>query len=101
LTREPMMRHGLRVLLSVDLSRTADPGLRDDGDYAISWIRRHGEGRVFYCALGHAKTAYTNAALLRHYLTGIQWAMGDLEADASNAARRLRPFAARSALVEG
>ena len=42
-----------------------------------------GRGRVFYCTLGHAKTAYTNPAVMKHYLAGIQFAAGDLPADAT------------------
>jgi type 1 glutamine amidotransferase len=83
LTREPMTREGVRVLLSLDLGKTEDPGLRKDGDYALSWIRPYGKGRVFYCTLGHAQTAYKNPALMKHYLAGIQFALGDLPADTS------------------
>jgi len=60
-----------------------DPGLRSDGDYALSWIRTFGKGRVFHCTLGHAKTAYTNPSIMEHYLAGIQFAAGDLAADAT------------------
>ena len=45
-----------------------------------SWIRPYGKGSVFYCTLGHAKTAYTNPAVMKHYLAGIQLAIGDLPA---------------------
>ena len=83
LTREPMSRESIRVMLSLDLGKTQDPGLRADGDYAISWVRNFGKGRVFYCTLGHAKTAYTNRDLMKHYLAGIQFAIGDLPADAT------------------
>jgi type 1 glutamine amidotransferase len=83
MSREPMSREGVRVMLSLDLDKMEDPGLRADGDYAISWIRPYGKGRVFYCTLGHAKTAYTNPAVMRHYLAGIQFALGDLPADMS------------------
>jgi type 1 glutamine amidotransferase len=83
LAREPMSREGIRVMLSLDLGKTEDPKLREDGDYAISWIRSFGKGRVFYCTLGHAKTAYTNPAVMKHYLAGIQFAIGDLPADAT------------------
>ena len=82
LTREPMTREGIRVLLSLDLAKMEDPKLRKDGDYAISWIRPYGKGRVFYCTLGHAKAAYTNPDVMKHYLAGIQFAAGDLAADA-------------------
>jgi len=83
LTREPMTREGIRVMLSLDLAKTEDPKLRGDGDYALSWIRSYGKGRVFYCTLGHAKTAYTNPDVMKHYLAGIQFAAGDLAADAT------------------
>jgi len=83
LTREPMTREGIRVMLSLDLGRMEDPKLRSDGDYALSWIRPFGKGRVFYCTLGHAKTAYTNPDVMKHYLAGIQFAAGDLQADAA------------------
>jgi type 1 glutamine amidotransferase len=90
LTREPMTREDVRVLLSLDLSRMDDPGLRKDGDYAISWIRNYGKGRVFYCTLGHAAATYGNPAVMEHFLAGIQWAIGDLKADASPASATRR-----------
>ncbi len=83
LTREPMTRQNIRVLLSLDLDKTEDPKLREDGDYALSWVRTYGKGRVFHCTLGHTKAAYTNPAVLMHYLAGIQYALGDLPADAA------------------
>jgi len=58
-------------------------GKREDTDYAISWVKTCGEGRVFYCSFGHNSHIWTNPALLRHYLDGIQWAMGDLKGDAT------------------
>jgi hypothetical protein len=56
---------------------------RPDGDYAISWLRNFGAGRVFYCALGHRKEILWNKPVLQHYLDGIQFALGDLKADAT------------------
>jgi type 1 glutamine amidotransferase len=81
--REPYSREKVRVLLRLDLSKMPDPGKRDDGDYVVSWVRPHGKGRVFYCSLGHVAGAYTNRHVMQHYLAGIQFAIGDLEADAS------------------
>jgi len=84
-------REKQRVLLSVDVPATKakDPkwdekaGKRDDADYAISWVKTYGEGRVFYCSFGHQDHIWSNPAILRHYLDGIQWALGDLKGDAS------------------
>jgi type 1 glutamine amidotransferase len=58
-------------------------GKRDDGQYGISWINTAGKGRVFYCSLGHREEIYWNPTILKHYLAGIQYALGDLEADAT------------------
>jgi hypothetical protein len=75
-----------RVLLSLDLS---DPetgkvkGGRADNDYAVAWIKNVGKGRVFYCSLGHAGNVFQDPAVVRFYLDGIQFAVGDLEADAA------------------
>jgi formylglycine-generating enzyme required for sulfatase activity/type 1 glutamine amidotransferase len=77
------LRKTVRVLLSLDMNRTPDPRKRDDGDYAISWVRSYGKGRVFYCSLGHEASCYHNPHVLRHYLAGIQFALGDLKADAT------------------
>ncbi len=69
-----------RVLLSLDLTVTPDKGKRPDKDYAISWIKHHGAGRVFYCSLGHRNEIFWNPQVVAHYLAGLQWAMGDLPA---------------------
>lgn len=79
----PYSRDKVRVLLALDLSKTKDPPKRPDNDYPISWIRSYGKGRVFYCSLGHASGPYCHPVVLRHYLAGIQFAIGDLPADAT------------------
>lgn len=78
--REPYSRERLHVLLSLDLDRMDDPGKRSDKDYAVSWVRGYGRGRVFYTTLGHAAETYWNPLFLRHILAGIQLAIGDLPA---------------------
>ncbi|TAE76794.1 MAG: ThuA domain-containing protein [Verrucomicrobia bacterium] len=56
---------------------------RTDKDFGVSWARSWGEGRMFYCSLGHNHDMYWHPLVLRHYLAGIQWAIGDLEAKVS------------------
>jgi type 1 glutamine amidotransferase len=80
-------REKVRVLLSLDMETTRHKGNRADQDYAVSWVRTLGEGRVFYCSLGHRDEIFWNAKILRHYLDGIQWALGDLKADATPSAK--------------
>ena len=68
-----------RVLLSLDMTKLTKKGGRKDHDYAISWIKTYGKGRVFYCSLGHRNEIFWNPAVLKHYLAGIQWTLGDLK----------------------
>ena len=73
-------REKQRVLLSLDMNTIKKKGgSRKDNDYAISWVKTHGKGRVFYCSLGHRGEIFWNPLVLKHYLAGIQWAMGDLK----------------------
>jgi hypothetical protein len=84
----PYSRDTHRVLLSLDMSQDRNHrGGRSDGDNAISWIKRYGDGRVFYCSLGHNREIYWNKAVLKHYLAGIQWALGDLKVDETPSAK--------------
>jgi uncharacterized protein len=79
-------RKNVRVLLSLDTTKTDmnKPGIfREDRDFALSWVRNYGQGRVFYCEFGHQKDVYWNPKILRHYLAGIQFAIGDLQAPAA------------------
>ncbi len=86
-TKAPYSRENLRVLLSLDMADTTNLNARgvrpSDKDVAISWVRSYGQGRVFYCSLGHNHHIFWNPAIMRHYLDGIQFAMGDLTADAT------------------
>jgi hypothetical protein len=87
-------RKNVHVLTSIDYSlmTDCDKGLegskRTDGDYALSWIRAEGKGRLFYQALGHHESIYyNNPAMLEHILAGVQYALGDLAADDSPSER--------------
>lgn len=69
-------------LVHLDTSRTdmTVPGIhRTDGDFPISWIKTQGQGRVFYCELGHNEFLFWDSQVLGHYLAGIQWALGQRE----------------------
>jgi uncharacterized protein len=85
-------RDTLRVLLTLDLSDPVTGGVggqkRADKDNGIAWIRPFGQGRVFYCSLGHNDEVYWNPAVLRHYLAGIQYALGDYKVDDKPLANR-------------
>jgi len=73
-----------RYLLTLDETKMdTSKGKRADGLYPISWISTYGKGRTFYCSLGHNDHIYWNPAVLQHYLAGIQYALGDLDADST------------------
>jgi type 1 glutamine amidotransferase len=85
--RQVYDRSNLRVLTSIDYAamsagdKAKEEHPRKDGDYALSWIRREGQGRVFYEAHGHNEKIYANAPLLQHLTAGLQYVLGDLPAD--------------------
>jgi uncharacterized protein len=77
-------RDKLHVLLSIDVvASNLDPnkGEFKDGDYAISWIKKYGDGRVFYTAYGHQHEICWSKPIVASFLAGIQYALGDLKAD--------------------
>lgn len=82
---DPYDSSKVRMLLRLDTERSPMDvrGIkRKDNDFGVAWIREWGEGRVFYCSLGHNDHIYQNPTVLQHYLAGLQWVMGDLEAPA-------------------
>ena len=74
-------REKLRILLRLDMTKTKPRGRRKDNDYAVAWVKKLGKGRIFYCSLGHNPHIFWDAKLLRFYLDGIQFALGDIQAD--------------------
>ena len=89
--QDSFSRKNVHVLTSIDYAKMSDEDKakepaatkRNDGDYALSWIRREGEGRVFYEVLGHSEHIYSTTLLLEQILAGTQYALGDLKADDS------------------
>jgi len=83
--KEVYSRERQHILTSIDIAASKiDRGFNRpaDHDYAVSWLNKYGDGRVFYCSLGHNEATYMNPIVLKHYLAGLQFALGDLEADA-------------------
>jgi type 1 glutamine amidotransferase len=87
--QESFSRANVHVLTSVDYSKMSDADKakesnpRTDHDYALSYIRREGNGRFFYMSHGHSERNYAVKPLLEHLLAGVQYALGDLKADDS------------------
>ncbi len=89
MVQDSFSRKNVHVLTSVDYAKMSDEDKakekykRTDGDYALSWVRREGKGRVFIEVLGHSEHIYSNTRMMEHLLAGIQYALGDLKADDS------------------
>jgi hypothetical protein len=89
---QPYSREKLHVLLSIDSANekvkiNPAAGKRDDADYAISWIKSYGKGRVFYCSFGHNDRIFFDPRILQHFQDGIQFMLGDLKADTTPSAK--------------
>lgn len=70
-------RSDKRVLLSLDTTSVdmQRAGIkRDDGDFGISWTRRHGKGRIFYTGLGHRPEVWRSQLFRDHLVGGTIWA---------------------------
>jgi type 1 glutamine amidotransferase len=81
-------RSRAKILTSIDYAKmpaevkAQEPApQRTDHDYALSYILREGQGRVFVEVLGHDESIYKQTPMLAHILAGMQYALGDLEAD--------------------
>ena len=82
------VRSRARILTSVDYAKmpaevkAQEPApQRTDHDYALSYILKEGQGRVFVEVLGHDESIYKQTPMLGHILAGMQYMLGNLEAD--------------------
>ncbi len=93
--QDSFSRKRVHVLTSINYARMSaedkakEPAdtRRTDGDYALSYIQRVGNGRVFYEGHGHDEKVYFLRPFVAHMLAGIQYALGDLKADDSPSAK--------------
>lgn len=79
-------RDRVRVLMRLDPSKTdlKKEGVhRTDGDFAVTWVRNYGKGRVFYSGLGHREDCWDRKDVQAMWLEGVKWAMGLAPGDAT------------------
>jgi len=77
-------REKLRVLMRLDpakLDLSNKNVHRKDGDFAVSWAKMYGRGRVFYSTLGHPTENWERPDLQQMYSGAIQWALRLVDAD--------------------
>ena len=72
-------REKVRVLMRLDTNSVdmrAKNVERTDGDFAVTWAREWGKGRVFTSILGHRPEVWDRADVRKMWLEGIFWALG-------------------------
>src|SRR5271168_1578569 len=77
-------RDKVRVLMRLDSCKLAlnNPRVhRKDLDFAVTWAKMYGKGRVYYSTLGHVEQNWNEPRLQKMYVEAIKWAMGLVDAD--------------------
>ena len=76
-------KKNFRPLLYIDTNKlTVKKEINERYKY-VSWIKRHGKGRVFYSSPSHNAQSFEDGRLLKFFLDGLQYVLGDLECDDS------------------
>lgn len=78
--KDPYDSSKVTMLLRLDADASDKPkkGIkRTDKDFGVSWVKPHKKGRVFYSSLGHNDYIYWNKNVLKHYYSGIIYALGE------------------------
>src|ERR1700681_4084376 len=80
-------RDKLRVLMRLDVSKLDMKNKnvhRTDGDFAVTWAKMFGKGRVYYTSMGHVEANWDKPEF-QHMMTGaIKWAVGLENADVTS-----------------
>lgn len=79
-------RESVRVLMRLDAEKLDLKNMhvhRTDRDFAVSWAKTYGKGRVFYSTLGHPVENWDRADVQKMYAGAIEWALGLREGDAT------------------
>ena len=77
-------RDKLRVLMHLDASKldlNRKTVHRTDRDFAVTWAKMYGKGRVFYSTLGHVTENWDRPDIQHMYVEAIKWAMKLEDAD--------------------
>ncbi|MGH9417851.1 MAG: ThuA domain-containing protein [Terriglobales bacterium] len=96
-------RRDLDVLLRLDTSHLNLhlPSIQNhNGDFPLAWAKRFGKGRVFYSAIGHARTTWDIPDIQRMYFEAILWGLG-LNGDPGIAPHPERPATAPPVTLPG
>lgn len=79
-------REKVRVLMSLDASKLdlANPRVhRTDKDFAVTWAKMFGKGRVYYTTLGHPDEVWDRPEMQQMMTEAIKWALRLVDGDAT------------------
>ena len=79
-------RDKVRVLMRLDPSKLDLKNTkvhRADRDFAVTWAKNYGKGRVFYSTLGHVTENWDDPRIQKMYTEAIKWALGLIDGDAT------------------
>ena len=77
-------RDKVRILMRLDAAKLDlnSPRVhRKDLDFAVTWAKMYGKGRVYYSTLGHVEQNWDDPRIQKMYVEAIKWAMGLVDAD--------------------
>src|SRR6266568_3576246 len=77
-------RDKVRILMRLDAAKLDlnSPRVhRKDLDFAVTWVKMYGKGRVYYSTLGHVEQNWDDPRIQKMYVDAIKWAMGLVDAD--------------------
>ena len=87
----------LHVLLVQDTdsmkTKTGSDYCYDRPPYPATWAHRYGKGRVFYTSMGHRLDVWSNPDFQQILLGGINWAVGNVNADITPNLKKAAPHA--------
>jgi type 1 glutamine amidotransferase len=61
--------------------------------YPATWARKHEKGRVFFTSMGHREDVWENPIFQQLLLGGLNWAVGNVEADVTPNINQVTPQA--------
>lgn len=76
-----------RVLMALDMNSEVNAtrkGPREDGDYALAWVKKFGRGRVFVSAFGHNKEIFYHPEILKMWVEGFRYVLGEIEVETAS-----------------
>ena len=80
-------RGKVRVLMRLDVSKLDMKNAhvhRTDGDFAVTWAKMYGKGRVYYTSLGHVEENWDKPEFQQMITAAIEWAMKLNNADVTS-----------------